>query len=972
MWCATSSCTSSAGDQNGLPPTDPADLEIGIDEAKSPRGILKKGKHASVHGAPGGLDLQVASKARARSSDWPSSADDDGAADVHRSNAACGQGAHAHGTYEDSTDIETGPSPSEDEFLGDLIETTVDFRVEMWQSRLHTLKVDMLQSVWNRKVEWALRTGTAILLSGIYSVLPVVQYAEWNTATVFAPVLAIAGVAGPSVGDTLHHCWHFITGAILGSTLGCVLNEAARTLHGEVWKHWMTFALLNLGNFFLLTRPGAPLGQRRVSTCVLVIAVYKFHGSGYSLEWWFPFTIVTPILVACLCAIIAVLLPWPCKALSDWHRRAEFQALATRAVIAEQYDSAANCSVASITAAAQLMEVLVQNLTRMQSLKSALEVELLFNGPRLANLMRVNAFLQGQLNELRSIQSTLNDLSNSESYMAFRRITNEPWQAFFKAVAAATDEAVNTEGNVSEILIKDVEVASAALDRSCEQARKQILYSRGTTLRSLSLIPGGDTLPLEHCQRMAMHFFAARLANTFDYLKGAEQKTKSNCCRWLVKTLAVAAMSACSEDSSGERKRSVICEWFACPSGDTAKGGIKKALTLAIISFFAFVPDLRAHFPEFVWAAIAACFIFSDSTGSSVATGLHRISGTLFGGVFGLIALDILGTWRPGYVIALVVWTLGCALFRSSPTHGYLATVSAFSAPIMMIGALEAERQDKGEWIVLHRTKMQAIGAAIYVLVENVLWPASARETVTKSQAEVLDVLRLGLAEALEPYSQFVAAHPKQHADAGEDQPSEASATGLSIVGRCKSLLQPATEEPLFWRNPFPRYAYEQVLWQETRAFRAVAALHDAVRAANTAEVPQDACKLISSYAQAADSCLKSAFAEISAPAAARALGLAQSASLRSAASIVAPLLELTRQSQKFQIGMTQYLFHLTDEDSNEDAHGIPQISRMHSQTLAFSVQTIFFCCLEFNKIVLELSDKLRAVSSVENAALHI
>eukprot|EP00929_Paragymnodinium_shiwhaense_P121731 TRINITY_DN940_c0_g1_i1.p1 TRINITY_DN940_c0_g1~~TRINITY_DN940_c0_g1_i1.p1 ORF type:complete len:982 (+),score=204.53 TRINITY_DN940_c0_g1_i1:108-3053(+) len=862
--------------------------------------------------------------------------------------------------------------------VGDLIQTTVDFRVEMWQSRLHDLKVDMLQSVWRRKVEWALRTGTAILLSGIYSVLPSVQHAEWQHATVFAPVLAIAGVAGPSVGDTLHHCWHFITGAILGSLMGCLINEFTRYLQGEVWRHWVSFLLLNLGNFFLLTRPGAPLGQRRVSTCVLVIAVYAFDGSDYTLDWYWPITVSTPILVACTCSVIAVLIPYPCTALADWHRRAEFQALATRAVIAEQYDSAANCSVASTTAAAQLMEVLVQNLTRMQTLKSALEIELLFNGPRMRNILTVNKLLQGQLNELRSIQSTLNSIQDSESHRAFRAVTNEPWQRFLKAVAAATDEAVSSEGHVSAEMISAVDAASHELNQSCERARREILYKRGSSVRSLSVINGGESLPLEHCQRMAMHFFASRLGRTFACLQDAQQQPRTGCCSWVVKTVALAAMSAFADSDEGgdekaAKKKGSCCEWFGLPTGDAARGAVKKSLTLAIISILAFIPDLREHFPQYVWAAIAACFIFSDFVGSSVATGLHRISGTLFGGVFGLIAIDILQSYRPGYVVALVIWTLGCALFRSSPTHGYLATVAAFSAPIMMIGALEVDRQDQGEWIVLHRTKMQAIGAAVYVVVENLVWPSSARTTLSTSQGEILETLRVALSDALVPYAADCAEVCCRESIAAKT--SETISAGLGVINKCKSLLQPATEEPLYWRNAFPRYHYEQVLAQETRAFRAVAALHAAARAADVAEVPEDARRLIASYAQAADSCLKSAFAEISAPAAARALGLAQSASLRSAASIVAPLLELSRQSQKFQLGMTQYLFRLTDDDDDEAGHGTyaqhtPR--KIHSQKVSFSVQTVFFCCLEFNKIVLQLSDQLRAVSSVENSALHI
>eukprot|EP00929_Paragymnodinium_shiwhaense_P022817 TRINITY_DN14460_c0_g1_i2.p1 TRINITY_DN14460_c0_g1~~TRINITY_DN14460_c0_g1_i2.p1 ORF type:complete len:970 (+),score=191.21 TRINITY_DN14460_c0_g1_i2:82-2991(+) len=885
------------------------------------------------------------------------------------------------------------PRPTDD--VADIIAASVDFRVEMWQSRLQSLKVDMLASVWHRKVEWALRTGTAIFLSSMYAVLPIMEQAKWQNYTVFAPVLAIAGVCGPSVGETLHHCWHFITGAVLGAACGFAVNESVRRIEQPIAQHWLTFVILNVVAFFLVTRPGAPLDQRRTSTVVLVVAVFEMNAKGYSLPWFYPLTLLVPIVVACVSAVLAVLLPYPCTAVTDWRKRAEFQALTTRALIAEQYDAASTCTVAATSAAAQLVGVLTANLVQMMALKPAIEMELLFNPSRFENLCGVTDLFQQQLLVVRAIQSALDGAVASDVHRKFRKITDAPWQRLLKAIATATDDAVALDGYVEEEVLRELESARAELDLACERARKETLYKRCGSVRTCDgRGKSTENLHIEHCQRIAMHFFGDRFVATVLRLRSAKRPQRTSVLGCLTKTLAMAAISACSEDleedkgnvASSSKKKARRCEWFRCPTGDAAKGGIKKALTLAIISLFAFIPDVSAHFPEYAWAAIAACFIFSDSVGSSVSTGMHRITGTLFGGVFGLLAIDILDDWRPGYVISLVLWTVACALFRGSPTHGYLATVAAFSAPIMMIGALEielglasemhVERIVGAEYLVLHRTKMIAIGAVIYMAVENLLWPSSARDIVRSTQASILDLLRTGLGEALQPFQDrcHVGHHEADSPLAAstvsavphESRLDDPTLAGLSAINRCKSLLHAADEEPLFWRKPFPRHEYEQVLLEERKAFRVIVALHDAARAANVWEVAPEACHLIASYARAADNALKSAFAEISAPAAARALGLAQSASLRSAASIVTPLAELAAQSAKFKIGMSHYLLKITDEH-REVVH-----SHMHSQRVALSTQTVFFLCLEFSKTVVQLSERLRTVSMVESSALNI
>lgn len=66
------------------------------------------------------------------------------------------------------------------------------------------------------KLNFALRTSLAALLAACYAMQPAVHRAAWENATVFAPVLAVACVSGPSLGATLEHAWEMWKATVVG------------------------------------------------------------------------------------------------------------------------------------------------------------------------------------------------------------------------------------------------------------------------------------------------------------------------------------------------------------------------------------------------------------------------------------------------------------------------------------------------------------------------------------------------------------------------------------------------------------------------------------------------------------------------------------------------------------------------------------------------------------------------------------
>ncbi|CAE7201443.1 unnamed protein product [Symbiodinium pilosum] len=224
-----------------------------------------------------------------------------------------------------------------------------------------------MQTIWGMKVEWALRTSFAATLTAIYSVHPEVQSAEWDHATVFAPVLAIACVSGPNLGATLHHAWQMWTAAVMGCFASMVVNESLRPVNPTLLREWLTCVLFLLTVFFLCSRPWA-LVQKRVSVGVMLCGTIPMSISNHSKEWWFPWTTGTPCTVGLAAAVLSMLVPTPHFASWELQQRLAHQAVTERQVLQCQYHAVASASRAQHVAAAHLLEAFRDNLAAMRGL----------------------------------------------------------------------------------------------------------------------------------------------------------------------------------------------------------------------------------------------------------------------------------------------------------------------------------------------------------------------------------------------------------------------------------------------------------------------------------------------------------------------------------------------------------------------------------------------------------------------------
>eukprot|EP00913_Durusdinium_trenchii_P019622 g18446.t1 len=383
-----------------------------------------------------------------------------------------------------------------------------DFRSEMMEETQGAYELGRLKTIWGMKFEFALRTAVAAFLASIYAMQPEVHKAEWENATVFAPVLAVACVSGPSLGATLHHAWEMWQATVIGCLSSMIVNEVLRPVQPNALREALMLVGFLSTVFFLCSRPWA-LVQKRVSVGVM------------------------------LCGTI------------------------------------------------NMLETFRDNQLKMKSLLGPASWELILMPQTWTQLSLAVKFFDAQLLCLRRVQLT-----------------------------------TSSEGQKH-------------LDRDIFRARAEIMYQSGCSFEEKEHQPVHH---LQHVNRMACYFAVNELISA---------------------TAKAATEAAHSERPSDPCSCWRKClKWFELPPRHRAKNALKKVISLGLLCIGAWIPEWRAKRPEFIWAFIAASFIFSDLEGSSISTGLGRVIGTLFGGMVGFIVLEVFHfiTWPWKELEIAVAW----------------------------------------------------------------------------------------------------------------------------------------------------------------------------------------------------------------------------------------------------------------------------------------------------------------------------
>lgn len=911
-----------------------------------------------------------------------------------------------------------------------------DFRAEMMDDfhKKTSYKLGRLRTIWGMKFSFALRTALAALLASIYGMHPEVHKAEWQNATVFAPVLAVACVSGPSLGATLHHAWEMWQATVIGCLSSMIVNEVLRPVQPNALREALMCAAFLATVFFLCSRPWA-LVQKRVSVGVMLCGTINMSVSQHAKPWWFPWTIGVPCTVGVLCAVIAMLLP-PWLASKELHQRLAFQALSQRQILVEQFTAFFAKSKTHHAAAAHLLETFRDNQLKMKSLLGPAALELVCDKDAWSRLHMTIKFFDAQLSALRRVQLTTSSVTQglmTLSHIKFRQSTEDAWRGSMKGVAAVVDDLVAAElsgsQRISEDLLEHLKETQKRLDKEIFKARSEIMYHTGS-----QFVEAEQQLNhhLAHVNRMACYFAINELISV------------------TVSQARDAVLHRPRTAAGGLRSLPWKClSWFKLPSRERSHDALKKVISLGVLSIGAWIPEWRAKRPEFIWAFIAASFIFSDLQGSSISTGLGRVIGTVFGGMVGFITLELFNLidWPSkaleiaAYIAVCVFWTFGCSLSRSSPRHGYTCTVAGFSIYIMVVGTLESFGRKSSSEVVFQRMQEQFAGAVIYITVEMLLWRKSARTIVDEQQITILTAIKDSIVEATEPHL-LIASEESEAALRGQsmqsdglsvatwspDRPGSALVTensgslrprnleattpqepqslksfksqekreshnrmeeiyraGNHALEAAKQGLVAATFEPTWWHKPFPMADFQRLLHTEEKALRLLHVLCAATHSAPPETLDHDVPALVANYCHAALNSLEEAIAHLE--------RLSQDKSKKEwlhltidsheylASSFGLGSNELpdadNQPSKSLGLEALLQLFAVQRADQklreNLEKHFLRfRTSDANPNPAAFSTNTTMFCLLHFTVMMTELADRLRVVWAAEQAVVHV
>ena len=167
----------------------------------------------------------------------------------------------------------------------------------------------------------------------------------------------------------------------------------------------------------------------------------------------------------------------------------------------------------------------------------------------------------------------------------------------------------------------------------------------------------------------------------------------------------------------------------ARPTVDPAwlKNSVKMALIVCAASLISVIPPLqRANvLPDSYWAAFTAAILASDTEGAMWQRGVHRLVGTVVGGLWGYIVLLAFPHDWYGSISLLVLWNIPMQFVQAS-SYAYLGSLAVFTPIVVVFGYSLAGAGLTIERFTLERMLEIIIGVAIALALSSVLWPTSS------------------------------------------------------------------------------------------------------------------------------------------------------------------------------------------------------------------------------------------------------
>ena len=158
-----------------------------------------------------------------------------------------------------------------------------------------------------------------------------------------------------------------------------------------------------------------------------------------------------------------------------------------------------------------------------------------------------------------------------------------------------------------------------------------------------------------------------------------------------------------------------------------AKRAIRVTLAIMVAALVsaALAPILNSTF--IVWAPITCAFVSGGPDSGAFRTAILRITGTLVGASYGYLTVKITGANDIAIGTLLAAFVAVAQFARLNPKSAYVASVSSFTAAIVMLGISGAGITTTADALALERIQQTIIGVVIYVVVSVCVFPVSAR-----------------------------------------------------------------------------------------------------------------------------------------------------------------------------------------------------------------------------------------------------
>eukprot|EP00158_Paraphelidium_tribonemae_P008516 Partr_v1_DN28600_c2_g4_i3_m72622 len=194
--------------------------------------------------------------------------------------------------------------------------------------------------------------------------------------------------------------------------------------------------------------------------------------------------------------------------------------------------------------------------------------------------------------------------------------------------------------------------------------------------------------------------------------------------------------------------------WHTIKTDRAFRYGSQVAISIMLASMLTFISYFRERIDSKGWACITVIMVFEPSFGGFLKKSMQRIYGTIFGAIFGVVALSL------GYFIPLIAEYSGiylCALLSifgftvmyfkiSNPNRNYALNISVLTAAIVILSEYSAsERGDDKKHppyqAALKRAYLVIIGVVIAFTVSTFIFSERASRRVPEAIGNTLTTI---------------------------------------------------------------------------------------------------------------------------------------------------------------------------------------------------------------------------------------